>query len=74
LIISLVAKYFHPGQEAIVIFLIRNAVEGANNSQDATENIAKGIETKEITAALTKYCTGEQVVALLDYLTNKSEL
>ena len=69
LMISLVANYFHPGQETIEDFLIRNKQDEANNQQFAEEFIARGIEVKAITAALTKNSTGELVVDFLEYLT-----
>ena len=69
--ISLVANYFHPGQETIEDFLIRNKQDEANNQQFAEEFIARGIEVKAITASLTKNCTGNEVVKFMDHLTEE---
>jgi CheY-like chemotaxis protein len=74
LMISLVASYFHPGEETIEDFLVRNKNDEANDRQYAEEFIARGIEVEAITAALTKNCTVEQVIDFWEYLSCTKEL
>ena len=70
LMISMAGTYFHPGQETIQEFLVRNKQDEANKKQFALESIARGVEVEAITGVLTKNCTAEEVVDFIEYLSS----